>query len=307
MNDLPRQKLQELISQYGRSLCDDPRRCEVMLKDLCPPECKREITLLISALCENVPAELIKQTATLPIEAIAPQLTKRLYDHVGMAEEFSYWAVESWALALGLIRTPLLAARQSSPPSPAAVSISRATKILTQCSNCLAKFKVDAERIGKKLKCPKCQNMFTVFDADEIEILEDTAPTATSLVSASGVPLEHRPRPLQPRDFFETQHARFLPEKANSVNASITYVIEGDGGGAWTVTVKNGRCDIREGADPTASTQVKMSAKTYLQLAMGKLDAHVVFMLGRIMIKGDTTSAKTIGECFRAASREEIA
>ena len=305
MNDLPRQKLQELISQYGRSLCDDPRRCEVMLKDLCPPECKREITLLISALCENVPAELIKQTATLPIEAIAPQLTKRLYDHVGMAEEFSYWAVESWALALGLIRTPLLAARQSSPPSPAAVSISRATKILTQCSNCLAKFKVDAERIGKKLKCPKCQSMFTVFDADEIEILEDT--TATLLVSASGVPLEHRPRPLQPRDFFETQHARFLPEKANSVNASITYVIEGDGGGAWTVTVKNGRCDIREGADPTASTQVKMSAKTYLQLAMGKLDARVVFMLGRIMIKGDTTSAKTIGECFRAASREEIA
>lgn len=307
MNDLPRQKLQELISQYGRSLCDDPRRCEVMLKDLCPPECKREITLLISALCENVPAELIKQTATLPIEAIAPQLTKRLYDHVGMAEEFSYWAVESWALALGLIRTPLLAARQSSPPSPAAVSISPATKILTQCSNCLAKFKVDAERIGKKLKCPKCQNMFTVFDADEIEILEDVAPTATSLVSASGVPLERRPRPLQPRDFFETQHTRFLPEKANSVNASITYVIEGDGGGAWTVTVKNGRCDIREGADPTASTQVKMSAKTYLQLAMGKLDARVVFMLGRIMIKGDTTSAKTIGECFRAASREEIA
>ena len=24
MNDLPRQKLRDLISQYGRSLCDDP-------------------------------------------------------------------------------------------------------------------------------------------------------------------------------------------------------------------------------------------------------------------------------------------
>lgn len=107
MNDLPRQKLQELISQYGRSLCDDPRRCEAMLKDLCKNECKREITVLISALRENVPAELIKQTATLPIEAITPKLAGQLYEHLGIAKEFANWAVESWVLALGLIVAPL--------------------------------------------------------------------------------------------------------------------------------------------------------------------------------------------------------
>ncbi len=28
MNDLPRQKLKEIIIQYGRSLCDEPQRCE---------------------------------------------------------------------------------------------------------------------------------------------------------------------------------------------------------------------------------------------------------------------------------------
>lgn len=33
MHDKPRQKLSELIIQYGRSLCDDPRRCEALLKD----------------------------------------------------------------------------------------------------------------------------------------------------------------------------------------------------------------------------------------------------------------------------------
>jgi hypothetical protein len=44
MNDLPRQKLRELIVEYGRSLCDDPRRCEALLKDYCGQH-KREIFL----------------------------------------------------------------------------------------------------------------------------------------------------------------------------------------------------------------------------------------------------------------------
>jgi hypothetical protein len=33
MHDEPSQKLRELIIEYGRSLCDDPRRCEALLKD----------------------------------------------------------------------------------------------------------------------------------------------------------------------------------------------------------------------------------------------------------------------------------
>ena len=59
MNDLPRQKLQFILSQYGRSICDEPKRCEGMLKDLCNGECKREITVLIGALRENVAKDLL--------------------------------------------------------------------------------------------------------------------------------------------------------------------------------------------------------------------------------------------------------
>ncbi|HEY9605900.1 MAG TPA: hypothetical protein V6C85_30115 [Allocoleopsis sp.] len=35
MNDLPRKTLCELITQYGQVLCDDPRRCEALLRDYC--------------------------------------------------------------------------------------------------------------------------------------------------------------------------------------------------------------------------------------------------------------------------------
>ena len=36
MNELPRQKLCELIGKYGESLCDNPARCEGLLRDVCP-------------------------------------------------------------------------------------------------------------------------------------------------------------------------------------------------------------------------------------------------------------------------------
>jgi len=49
MNDIPRQKLQYIISQFGRVVCDEPKRCEALLRDLCP-ENRREINLLI---CDN--------------------------------------------------------------------------------------------------------------------------------------------------------------------------------------------------------------------------------------------------------------
>lgn len=113
------------------------------------------------------------------------------------------------------------------------------------------------------------------------------------------MPLKNRPRPLKVKDFFETQHTRFIPEKAEGVNAHISYNITGDDGGEWTLIVKNGACDIHPGPDPSAKSQVRMTSKTYLKLAQGKLDGRVAFMLGKIKIKGDKTSLATVRQCFQ--------
>ncbi|MCP4347149.1 MAG: DUF1566 domain-containing protein [Desulfobacterales bacterium] len=102
MNDIPRQKLQYIITQYGRAICDEPKRCEALLRDLCP-EYKREINLLIIALKEKVAADLMTASDTMPKEVQLARFTKRLYDNLGIAEEFAQWTVDSWALALGVI------------------------------------------------------------------------------------------------------------------------------------------------------------------------------------------------------------
>ncbi len=66
MHELSRQKLRELIAKYGLSLCEDPRRCEAFLKDLCGKH-KREIFVLVSAMRERVVEDSRNSQATVPI------------------------------------------------------------------------------------------------------------------------------------------------------------------------------------------------------------------------------------------------
>ena len=42
MTDHPRRQLQNIIQSYGPSICDDPKRFEALLRDLCPDN-RREI------------------------------------------------------------------------------------------------------------------------------------------------------------------------------------------------------------------------------------------------------------------------
>lgn len=196
-------------------------------------------------------------------------------------------------------------------------------KIITQCSNCQAKFKLGEEKLGKKIRCPKCKGVFVVAKlggaakpapkpatpkpkaapappaakTPAAPPVEEQAPAPAAVKEV--VPLKERPRPLQVKDFFETQHTRFLPEKAEGVHAHISYNITGDGGGEWTLLVDNGTCDVHPGGDPSAKSHARMTSKTYLKLAQGKLDGRVAFMLGKIKIKGDKASLATVRECFR--------
>ncbi len=121
MNDEPRQKLCELIVEYGRSLCNDPRRCEGLLKDYCGNH-KREIFVLVSALKKKVTDDLLKPSAGVPQEMVMGRLRKRLEDELALTAEAAHWAVESWALALGFITVPTPIVKAAAQAQPLTVS-----------------------------------------------------------------------------------------------------------------------------------------------------------------------------------------
>nr|WP_295437522.1 formylglycine-generating enzyme family protein [uncultured Thiodictyon sp.] len=121
-----RDTLRQLIVRYGHALCDDPRRCEAMLRDLCGQH-KREVFILVSALRQRVAADLLGGGGGLPTPLLLGRLRKRLEDELGLSGEAAHWAVETWALALGVIAGPVIvpaptptpAAALQPPPKPA--------------------------------------------------------------------------------------------------------------------------------------------------------------------------------------------
>lgn len=205
-------------------------------------------------------------------------------------------------------------------------------KIITECPHCSKKYKLTSDKVGKKIRCPNCKD---VFEVQAVAAIPKTAPkpaekeapprprpakpkaapvqpiAKTPQVpptarqqSASAVqevvPLEQRPRPLKVRDFMETQHTRFLPEKAQGVDIHVSYafVEKGKEPEHWTVKIQNGMCEFKEGPDPSAKSQVKMKPETYLKMATNQLDPRVAFMLGKMKIKGDKASVASLRQCF---------
>jgi len=100
MDNLPRQMLRRILDKYGRDICSDARRCEGLLNDLCGSH-RREINVLINALKERIPLDLLAAANSMPHELLLTRLEKRLEEQTGLTAEAARWAVESWALALG--------------------------------------------------------------------------------------------------------------------------------------------------------------------------------------------------------------
>ena len=122
MTDHPRQQLQHIIARYGRSICDDPKRCEALLRDLCP-DSRRETNMLTLALREGVVQELLGiAKSALPPEVLMLQQAQALHDSMGMAEALALWTVESWAMALGIpvVAVPVLKSPAQPPATPPA-------------------------------------------------------------------------------------------------------------------------------------------------------------------------------------------
>ena len=100
MNSIARQKLIELVERFGSDICDDPRRCEALLRDLCGDQHQREVFVLVAAVRNRAAAELAAGGGGVPKEVLLARLTARLHNNFGFTEDLARWSVESWALAL---------------------------------------------------------------------------------------------------------------------------------------------------------------------------------------------------------------
>ncbi len=99
----PNKALYQLINHYGTSLCEDPKRCEALLRDSCGGKHQREISLLVNALKEKITVNLLNPPIWLSKNQLFSHLTARLHKGLGLDKKLSAWAVSTWANSLDKI------------------------------------------------------------------------------------------------------------------------------------------------------------------------------------------------------------
>ena len=99
-------------------------------------------------------------------------------------------------------------------------------------------------------------------------------------------------------EIFQNMPNSFNAEKAGDLNANVVFDLSGDGGGAWTVAVANGKVDVSEGAAPSPTATIRMAASDYQDMTSGKLNPMMAFMSGKIKVEGDLNTVMKFQTLF---------
>ena len=73
-----------------------------------------------------------------------------------------------------------------------------------------------------------------------------------------------------------------------TLTCAIAFHLQGEGGGDWTVSVRDGLVErIARGRAADATALVALPASTFLDIARGRVDHKIAFFKGQIDITGD--------------------
>src|SRR5476651_2135257 len=112
MSTTPRDVLIEIVAKYGEPLLASPQRTEGLLKDYCG-EFRREIFVLVSCLRVGV-VDQVRRQGGPSIKLVCARLALKLEQNLAISSDVAKWAVESWAIALGLLHPENATTRLSS-------------------------------------------------------------------------------------------------------------------------------------------------------------------------------------------------
>jgi uncharacterized OB-fold protein/putative sterol carrier protein len=108
-----------------------------------------------------------------------------------------------------------------------------------------------------------------------------------------------KPDRITARTIIGTLVERFRPEKAEGVTMAIGYDITGEGGGQWTIEIRDGKCAVREGLAEPLTVKMTMEADVYTGMMLGTLEAVTAFTSGKVRIDGDMMAAGATAKFFR--------
>ena len=100
------------------------------------------------------------------------------------------------------------------------------------------------------------------------------------------------------KDIFDKMPGVFDADAAQGLNAVFQFEITGDGGGNWTIIVKDGACEIAEGSHDEPTVTLTMSDETWLGMINKEVNGMQAFMGGQLKATGDIMLAQRIEQLF---------
>lgn len=92
------------------------------------------------------------------------------------------------------------------------------------------------------------------------------------------------------------QRVKDNPEVAKSINGTVVFDLQGDGGGQWSLDLTNADGKIVSGANENAKVVLTMKATDFVDMVGGKLNPQMAFLGGKLKVKGDMGAALKLGK-----------
>lgn len=98
------------------------------------------------------------------------------------------------------------------------------------------------------------------------------------------------PEFTHPQQIMDTFPVNFKPARAKDEELVVQYVVSGDNGGNWVITVRDGTCTLESGLCEDPNVTIKVPAEVLLATANGKMNAMQAVLSGKMKIIGNLAS-----------------
>jgi putative sterol carrier protein len=104
-------------------------------------------------------------------------------------------------------------------------------------------------------------------------------------------------------ELIEGMPGAFNPEAAEDLQGSIQFLISGDDGGQWVLSISEGKCEVREGRIPDPSLTIESSGEVWVKMARGEIDRPKALLQGLYKVQGDFSLLSRMPQLFGSGSR----
>jgi putative sterol carrier protein len=92
-------------------------------------------------------------------------------------------------------------------------------------------------------------------------------------------------------EYFNDLQSYFVPAKSKGKDFTYWFEITGEGGGDFTVHVKDGTMSVTPKADDSADTHYRVQAEHYLKIINGKMNGRMAVLTGKMKVNGNIKAA----------------